>query len=521
MILYRLSSGVARALTALAMACLFAAGLPVPAHAASTTPAARPAQWRRSMLVYHDPNRTSAQWQRHLMRVAPDGGFTGQWLFDGAILTAVSYNGKDLMYGGLTGPELSGLLDQLFSDAAQLDDAAATLAARYGGPKAPIQVSIAVPWLSPSTTSLTLPGASTPLNLSVPAQRVQAVDWYLDQIKSRAAAAKWRDLTLYGAYYQREEIIDEYGDSAFATRFNADAHARGMKTVWVPYYGAPHMWDAASLGFDVSNVQPSVAFRGAQYEGVSDQGTLYAVGQNSRGHKQAFEYESSTAGESPPENWTSHQYLAVEQYFGTDAYPQVFFAGLTGDMFDVMTTQAAAVGDRWWCYDDLANYLAGQKIANLEIGLPWPAEDMPDGTRQVVWSAPPNQQLWALRLDLLDDDASNPWRGRLTVRVDGPGGTRTSFAQRTAKAGSEPYQSLSVPLALSARGTATSPSSPSRSAVRLAARGPTSSASWRSSTSCPPSPTARRTKPPRLPIPCRLARTPTARRPTPASPRAS
>lgn len=440
-----------RAASALALALPTVVVASAVSHAATTAFG----QWHRSMLAYHDANRSAVQWQKHLMAVGASGAFTGQWLFDAAVLTAVDYNGKDLMYGGFTGDELNGVLNDEFADAAALDAAATTLTATYGAPPAPIQVSIGVPWLSPRTTSLTLPGTGTVLNLSVPAQRVQAADWYLDQIKARAQAANWKHLSLFGAYYHREEIIDGYNDPAYVTQFNADAHSRGMKTVWVPYYGAPHMWDTTALGFDVSNVQPSVAFRGPQYGGVASNGQLYTVGQESQIHHQAFEYESSTAGESKPENWLSHQYLAVEQYFGTDAYPQIFFAGLRGDMFDAITTQATAAGDRWWCYSDLVGYLAGQSISNMEIGLPWPTRDLPDGTRQVQWTAPADQQLWAVRMDFTDGDPTNPWRGRLSVRVDGPGGSRSSYAQRAGEPGTEPYQSLEVPLTLAPDGANT------------------------------------------------------------------
>ena len=327
-------------------------------------------QWRRAVLVYHSGGRTAAQWQRHLMRVDADGRFTGQWLFDGAILTAQSYNGRDLMYGGFSGEELDGLLGQLFADAFQLDAAATALAARFGAPNAPHGVVIGVPWLSPATRTLTLPDASQPLDLSAPDQRVRAMDWYLEQIASRAAEADWKHLRLYGAYYHREEIIDAYDDPAFVASFNAGAHARGMKTVWVPYYGAPHMWDATELGFDVSNVQPSVAFRGHQYGGQAGNGRLYALGQDSKAHSQAYEYETSTAGQTQPENWLSHQYLAVARHCGIDVFPQVFYTGTSDDMFDTVTTQAAAIGDRWWCYNDLADYLAGRPISRASIRSP-------------------------------------------------------------------------------------------------------------------------------------------------------
>lgn len=420
-----------------------------PAHAAAA------AQWKRSLLVYHDEDRTDAQWQKHLMRVGPDGDFTGQWLFDAAVITAVDHHDKDLMYGRFTGDELAQILDTAFADAARLDAAASALTADHGAPPAPLQVSITLPWLDPGNHSLKLPGRSTTLDLGVQSQRVQAADWYLDQIKSRAQAAHWQHLALYGAYYHREELLDATGDTSFAKQLNTDAHSRGLKTVWVPVYGTPHAWDAASYGFDVVNVQPGQVFRSPQYGGEANGGRLYAVGTEAVKRSQSFEYEASTAGETQLETWASRQYLAVAQDTGASKYPQVFFTGLRDDMFDLITTQNSSVGDRWWCYKDLADYLAGQTIANLETGLPWPLQDQPDGTRVVQWTPPAPIDLWALRMDFTDQDPKQPWRGRLTVKVEGPGGTRTSFGQRTGSAEMPPYQQVGVPLALSSAGDST------------------------------------------------------------------
>ncbi len=241
---------------ALLAAALVLAGMTVVPAAPAI---AGPGPWHRSMLVYHQDGRTADGWKRHLMRVAPDGAFTGQWLFDAAVLTAERFNGKDLMYGGLTGADLTGLLDRTFADAARLDRAADELAARFGAPPKQIPVSITVPWFANSGT-LQLPGSTTTLDLSRPADRVAAADWYLGQIADRTAKAGWKRLCLYGSYWHREDVADAWGDPDFVTRVNGRAHARNMSTVWVPYYGAPNAWNGSALGFDVVNVQPSYSF---------------------------------------------------------------------------------------------------------------------------------------------------------------------------------------------------------------------------------------------------------------------
>jgi hypothetical protein len=412
-----------------------AAALSLMTIPATPAAASADASWQRSMLVYHRPDRDDDAWKRHLMRVSDTGEFTGQWLFDAAVLTARTVNGKDLMTGGLTNEDLDLVLDQAFADAARLDRAASALAGQFGKPAAPIKVSITVPWIGPNDQP----------------DRMAATNRYLDQIRSRAEAASWQHLRLYGAYYHREDASGTTGEAAYVRRFNEAAHARGLSTVWVPYYDAPNAWHGKNLGFDVVNVQPSYAFRSAQYEGHVDGGRLYAVGAQSASQGQAYEYEVSGLGETRPESWNAHQYLAISQATGASAHPQVFFAGLEEDLFDRTTNRDSAVGERWWTYTDLANYLRGDSIRNLEIGLPWSPTAMPDGSLRQVWIPTPEQsldpvRLNSVRLDFADADPANPWKGRLTVQVNGAGGTYTVFGQRAGANDLPGYHSVRVPL---------------------------------------------------------------------------
>jgi hypothetical protein len=421
--------------------------------------------WQRSMLVYHSDSRSSAAWQRHLMRFNADGSFNGQWLFDAAVLTSVRINGKDLMYDELNGTDLQQLLDVTFADASALDSAAASLVAQFGPPPATIQTAITAPWFNPNVHDLQLPGLS-PLDMANPTDRLIAASWYLDQINSRARAVNWQHLELYGAYYHREDASDAWGDPSFLQDFNATAHNRSLKTVWVPYYDAPQAWNGAGLGFDVTNVQPSYSFRSALDGGEVNGGRLYGAGYKAAGLGQAIEYELRGRGESQTENWIAHQYLAVSQFTGADDHPQVFFTGLEADLFDCLTSQAifdclasgaTAPGDMWWAYSDLANYLAGQSIGNMEVGISWQPTTLIDGSRQQVWTPSSGSKPTSVRLDFNDSTSmQNPWRGRLTVEVEGPSGIRTAFAQRLGSDSINPYyNSVFVPLPAPANGDMT------------------------------------------------------------------
>ena len=184
------------------------------------------------------------------MGVNTAGQFTGHWLFGAVILTTQDVNSQDIMYASLTGTDMSDLLTQEFADAAALNSAAAALAGQYGAPPQPIQVAVALPWLSPSDGSVVLPGGDgTVYNMGTAAQRMAVTTWYLQQVKSMAKAANWSELSLYGIYDQREDASAASGDPAYLQSMNAAAHSAGLSTICVPYYDAPNSFNGASLGF--------------------------------------------------------------------------------------------------------------------------------------------------------------------------------------------------------------------------------------------------------------------------------
>ena len=388
------------------------------------------------------------------MQVNSAGQFTGKWLFDAVIITTQQIDGQDIMYANLTGTNVDDLLTQEFADAAALNSAAAALAAQYGAPPKPIQVAMAMPWLSPQDVSLSLLGIS--LNLSVPALRTEAATTYLQQVQSMAKAANWSELSLYGVYYQREDASSAWGDPAYIQSMNAEAHSLGMSTIWVPYYDAPDAWSGASLGFNVTDIQPEYSFRDAQYEGVVNDSRLYSAGYKAAGQGQATEFEVSSQGNSPTEQAIAHQYLAIAQFTGASANPQVFFTGLTSDIFDQTSSQSAVDSSEWQTYTDLANYLSGQAITNTDVGVPWSPATTSSGALQQTWTLASPAVLSSIRVDFNDASQSSPWRGQVTVSVTGPGGTRTAYAVRSGTDSVNPsYNSVFVPLPAAANGNGT------------------------------------------------------------------
>src|SRR6201996_6104358 len=440
--------------TSIAASALLTAALAGPA-AATAAPASSPASgWRHAALIYHSASRTQQQWEQHLMAVNPAGQYTGQWLFDAVILTTQTVDSQNIMYASLTGTDLSDLLKQEFADAAALDSAAAALAARYGAPPAPIKVAIALPWLSPKDTSVAVGGAT--YNLTSSSARTTVATWYLQQVQSMAQAANWTELSLYGVYSQREDACAAWGDPAYLQAMNAKAHALGLHTVWAPYYDAPGAFSGASLGFDVTSVQPEYSFRDAQYEGTVTDARLYSAGTKAAGLDQSYEYELSSQGNSTTEEQVAHQYLAVAQATGASAHPQVFFTGLAGDLFDQVSGQSAVDASEWQTYTDLADYLAGQTISNTDLAIPWsPSTTATGSSQQTTWTPATAPILTSVRVDF-SDSAPGPWRGQVSVSVTGPGGTRKSYAVRSGSDTVNPaYDSVFVPLPAAASGNNT------------------------------------------------------------------
>jgi hypothetical protein len=432
----------------------------VTANAATTTNAAGAAAaagpattWQRAALIYHSASRTQPQWEQHLMAVNAAGQFTGHWLFDSVIVTTQTIDGHDIMDTSLTGTNLTDLLNQEFADAAALDQAAAALAQKYGAPPKPIQVAVALPWLDPRNTSVTVPGRT--FNLSNASDRADAADWYLGQVQSRAQAAHWSELSLYGVYNQREDAAAGWGDPAYFQAMNGKAHALGLGTIWVPYYDGPDAFSGSSLGFDVTSVQPEYSFRDAQYEGVVNDSRLYSAGTKAAGQNQSYEYELSSQGNSATEEQVAHQYLAVAQATGAARYPQVFFTGLGTDLFDQVSGQPAVDASEWQAYTDLTGYLAGQTIASTDLTVPWsPSASASGSTQQTTWTPAAATTLSSIRVDFNDASAASPWRGQVNVSVTGPGGTRQAYAVRTGSDSVNPaYNSVFVPLPAFADGS--------------------------------------------------------------------
>ena len=103
-----------------------------------------------------------------------------------------------------------------------------------------------------------------------------------------------------------------------------------------------------------------------------------------------------------------------------------------------------------------SNYLGGQAIGNTDIGVPWSPATTSGGALQQAWTPANPAAFTSLRVDFNDPNQASPWRGAVTVSVNGPGGTRTAYAVRSGTDSVNPYyNSVLVPLPAAASGNDT------------------------------------------------------------------
>lgn len=382
------------------------------------------------------------------MRLDAAGNPTGQWLFDHFVLSTQYINGKDIAYSQLTPTDLQDMLNKLFAMAQALDVAyKGLLTDRQASPRS-LWVSFALPWLSPDVHSFTLPGTSQVLDFAVPADRLRAAEWYIREVRQRATSANWQAISLAGVYPAREDAVDAWGDAAYLRGVASLIRDQHMWSLWIPYYDAPHAWDAG-MGFDVVNVQPSFSFRSAQYGGEVSAGRVPATAALSRDMQRSFEYELAGSGATEIEMLQARHYLHTAQAHGVNTYHTTYFVGLTPDLFDTVTTQAAVSASTWSAYQDLCDFIAGATVPAAEVSLPLTLQPQSDGSLAATTTMTATA-MTAIRLDYMNTAATTPWAGMLEVSVDGPGGVRTGYAcTATSESFNPKYSSVTAPLSVS------------------------------------------------------------------------
>jgi hypothetical protein len=258
--------------TSLAVGTLFAAPQPPPT---SSNNAAFYPLWQKAppnttdmVLIYQGGTQRSAwapgEFAPYVSAVVPRD-HKEKWLFDGFLF--IEYiNGKQHAFEeGINRPPADkqdwlDLLDRNFEPGhglAALEQACAETEQRIGPPLRPRQVVLTLPEpIEGATNWGVLDGRK--LDFSLPADRVAACEWHIDQALEQWQELAPRHLTLAGFYFVSERTLG--ATPRFLPLIAQKIHARGKQFYWIPYWWARGAAEWKQHGFDIAWQQPNHFF---------------------------------------------------------------------------------------------------------------------------------------------------------------------------------------------------------------------------------------------------------------------
>ncbi|MDA8206402.1 MAG: DUF4855 domain-containing protein [Thermaerobacter sp.] len=122
-------------------------------------------------------------------------------------------------------------------------------------------VILAIPYPKAQVSNWGTLGGQT-MNFATTADRIAAVQWFIQQAMQDWNASHYTNLHLAGFYWYNESIdLAVAGEKTLVKTTAATVHALGRRFYWIPYFEAPgyKMW--RQLGFDVAMMQPNFAFQ--------------------------------------------------------------------------------------------------------------------------------------------------------------------------------------------------------------------------------------------------------------------
>ena len=355
--------------TALAVvASVLLNGAPWPsASAVAQWPTTADAGFRSATLLYQEDGLNPSRVAPYLVHHDPQGRPARDgWLFD---LIVTLPPDQSFAYGPAAQADWDRFLDAQFDPGGTISDidravtdlsaATATDGAPLGAPPRRVSVAIGVPYPEVTNTAFAYQGSV--YDLSQPAQRSAAVGAYLDQVQRRFQSGGYTNVSLWGAYWARE---DAHGsDVAHLPAITSEMKERGLKSLWVPYYSAPGYDDWDAFGFDVAVLQPSLAFTSPRDGGATNLGRLAVTAARARSAGMGVEIEARGGAGSPSEHALLEAYLASGTREGWQAGPKVHFIGTVGN--NLVDKAMSGNSSARAAYDSLTSWNQGDIV-------PWP-----------------------------------------------------------------------------------------------------------------------------------------------------
>ena len=255
----------------------------------------------------------------HVSWKAPDG--SERWLFEAFIFL----EGQDYLSGrtfvispdgkSATKAEWERQLDLWFGEdcgVGALEQACEQAASRIGNPPAKRKVIIGLPD-AVMFERFSDKGSSTAywgdgLDFARVEDRLKALDWYMDQARTRFAALAPKQLELDGFYITSEEIYLPYDIDVNCRYKNWEdivpalserCHSAGQRLYWVPYHMAPGHKFWKQIGIDQAWMQPNWYWDLKAGELHPFDKTLKAMEEYGLGMELEFEY-SAVADQMKP-----------------------------------------------------------------------------------------------------------------------------------------------------------------------------------------------------------------------------
>lgn len=261
----------------------------------------------------------AARFAPHVSWKAPDG--SEHWLFEGFLFLEGSdwVHNRTLVIAAdgesATKAEWQYQIDLwLGSDCGvgALDKACAEVAGRIGAPAKKRQVVIGLPdpiqfqRFSDKSSPTVYWGDG--LDFSKTEDQLKALDWYMDQVRTRFAALRCQYVELAGFYITSEEIYLPW-DIDVNCRYKRfeeivpslaeRCHARGEGLYWIPYHMAPGYKYWKQLGIDQAWMQPNWYWDHKAGEKHPFARTMAAVKETDMGMELEFEYSAVSAEMGP------------------------------------------------------------------------------------------------------------------------------------------------------------------------------------------------------------------------------
>lgn len=289
-----------------------------------------------------------------------------KWLFDGFLIIEYVNAKKHAYEEGLNLPAADkedwlDLLARNFEPGhglAALEQTCAQAERRLGRPLRPRQFVLTLPEpIEGATNWGQLNGRRLDFNL--PADRVAASEWHIDN-----ALAKWRalapkHLTLAGFYFVPERTVKS--NPRFLPLVAEKVHQHGLRFFWIPYWQAPGAAEWKAHGFDVAWQQPNHFFHPELPDSRLQQACDFA-----RLHGMGMEFEMNDRLLSRPDTFAPRfdAYLKAFEQAGAKASASITYYEGGGALLHLAQSPKPELRAQ---YERLAQWvLDRQRLANEE-----------------------------------------------------------------------------------------------------------------------------------------------------------